>query len=274
MLNFLAATQSFSSPKISGRALAQPLWILMTLLFLCATVSDTFAQMPDRSTRKEQQIRAAQDNRVLVADPTKFPFSAIVKLIATFPDGTQVDGSGALIGPNKVLTADHVVFNERFGGHATRVEVLPGYSNNYTSCQRTYMASFKHGSHNGCHPGASCDVAVITTRDDLGCNTGWFGFKELDHGELDEVFIAGYPGDLNGGERMYFVKTNASHIHGHSDHNILMYREWTYGGMSGGPIFTPDYYIVGIHTDGGSEANYGTAFCNQLFASIRGWRYN
>jgi len=248
------------------------IFIIVIIWFLSGNLTSTFAQQP-KIGGTEQRIRGAQDRRRL-ADTTKFPFSAIVKIIATFPDGTKAEGSGALIGSNKVLTADHVVFNEEYGGDAKSIEILPGYANNYTSCKRTYAKTWKHGSHHGCHDGANCDVAVITTRESLGCNTGWFGYKEFSDSDLGEVFVAGYPADLSDGERMYFVQTTATHLHNYKKHNILSYRDWTYSGMSGGPIFTADYYIIGIHTNGGSDANYGVAFCNQLFSSIWSWKNN
>lgn len=269
MLTLRVHTATRPSTRNLIGALASVMQIFLILSLFSGTVPVTFAQQPGKPTRQEQRIIGSVDNRVLVADTTKFPFSAVVKLIVTFPDGTRGEGSGALIGPDKVLTAEHVMFDESLGGHAESIQVLPGYSNNYTSCKRTYVKSFKHGAHQGCHTGAKCDFAVLTLADSLGCDTGWFGFKQFNDADLSEVFIAGYPGDLNSGERMYFVRTNATHLHGNSSHNILSYRDWTYSGMSGGPIFTSDYYIVGIHTDGSSEANYGIALCNQLATSIR-----
>jgi glutamyl endopeptidase len=250
-------------------------WFLIIISLLSATVNPALGQRLNKPlSRPEQGFDGVADNRVLVADTTKFPFSAVVKIIAIFPDGTKATGSGALIGPDKVLTADHVVFNQAWGGDATSIEILPGYANNYTSCQRTFAKSWRHGSHQGCHDGANCDVAVITMRDSLGCNTGWFGYREFNDSDLSEVFIAGYPADRSSGQRMYFVKSNATHLHNFSQHNILSYREWTYGGMSGGPIFTSDYYIIGIHTNGSSEANYGVAICNQLYSALKSWANN
>lgn len=248
------------------------IWSLIILSSSAINLQSVFGQkLKIPSTRPQQAITGVSDNRVLVADTKKFPFSAIVKLIVKFPDGTTATGSGALIGPNKVITADHVVFDADSGEHAESIEVLPGYANDYTSCKRTYMKSFKHGSHNGCHEGANCDLAVITTQDSLGCDTGWFGYREFDESDLDDVFIAGYPADLSNGQRMYFLKTSASHLRNQSQHNILSYRDWTYGGMSGGPIFTSDYNIIGVHTNGGSNANYGAAICNQLFSTLKTW---
>jgi V8-like Glu-specific endopeptidase len=250
-------------------------WFLIIILLLSGSANFAFGQqlnLPD--TRPETRLNDVSDNRVMVADTSKFPFSAVVKIIATFPNGNRATGSGALIGPDKVLTADHVVYNEEWGGDAKVIEILPGYANNYTTCKRTYAKTMKHGSHQGCHDGANCDVAVLTTTESMGCDTGWFGYKQYSQANLNDVFIAGYPADLNNGQNMYFVNTKATHLENFSQHNILRYLDWTFGGMSGGPIFTSDYYIVGIHTNGGSEANYGVAICNQLFSAIKDWTEN
>jgi V8-like Glu-specific endopeptidase len=268
-----------NAKTFNKRTLAFMMRIFMALMLICAPVAQTLAQQLGKSTRLEQSPVGVSDNRVQVADTSKFPFSAIVKLRVTFKYGS-IEGSGALIGPNKVLTADHVVYNAKLGGDAQEIEVLPGYSNGYTICHPTTAASFKHGTHQGCHDGAKCDIAIITTKDSIGCNTGWFGFREYDKSSLREVFIAGYPADLNNGERLYFVKTHATHLESNlfsnyfsnDFHNILEYRDWTYAGMSGGPIFTSDYYIIGVHTTGGEYANSGVAICNQLFSELVSWK--
>jgi glutamyl endopeptidase len=254
------------------RVMVAAAWILLILMFFfLGTAPSAYAQEPGDSTR-ERQVLYKSDNRQL-ADTTKFPFSAVVLLRSTFPNGAQFSCSGALIGPNKVLTAEHCIYDSTYGGHATSVEVLPGYANNYTSCHKTSVVSFSHGSHDGCHGGAKCDIAVLTLRESLGCNTGWFGFKEFSLPDLRQVYLAGYPSDRNDGERMYYVGAGAEHLHGGGFHNLLSYQEWTAEGMSGGPIFTPDYYIVGVHTNGGTYANYGVALCNQLAAQIRAWKF-
>lgn len=253
------------------RAVATATKILLGIVVICASGSQLIAQQPSKPSRLEQRLISVPDNRVLVADTTRFPFSAIVKIRVKFSDGTRSEGSGALIGPNKVLTADHVVYNTRLEEHPEVMEILPGYSNNETSCQRTIGVSLSHGTHDGCHKGAECDIAIINTKDSLGCNTGWFGFKAYSGNDLDQVFVAGYPADLSNGEKMYFVSTTARHRRDSDFHNSLMYRDWTYAGMSGGPIFTSDYYIVGIHTEGSSDANFGVGICNELYSELLKW---
>lgn len=255
----MSVKRAFTSIKYSA------LFLLMLVLVAPVAV----AQRPGESTRAEFALHRVADNRVAAADTSKLPFSAIVKLKVTFPDGATGWGTGAMIGPDKVITAEHVVFSLRHGGHA-EAEVLPGYSNGATVCHTTRVKSMSHGEHQGCHEGANCDVAILVLEDRIGCNTGWFGLKKFSEADLSDVYIAGYPSDRDEGEQLYFVRTSVSRSEGER-HNILEYSEWTAGGMSGGPIFTPDYYIVGIHTTGGQEANYGIGICDQLRQTLIRW---
>jgi glutamyl endopeptidase len=261
-----------SSPANKGARhyLATYRSILLIVVFLFGTSVAALAQEPNRPLRNESPLSVTSDNRYRV-DTSKFPFSAIVRLKVTVPDGATGWGGGALIGPDKIITAEHVVYDPARGGHAS-VVVQPGYDNGKTICATTIVTSIKHGAHQGCHDGAKCDVAIHTTKDNVGCNTGWFGFKEYGGANVRDVYIAGYPSDLSGGERLYFVRTDAQRSND-SRHNILEYTEWTATGMSGGPIFTSDFYIVGIHTNAGTRANYGVGLCNQLAGSVRKWKY-
>jgi V8-like Glu-specific endopeptidase len=55
-----------------------------------------------------------------------YPYTAIVSISVTFPDGTATNGSGVMVGPNDVLTAAHVVYSAVHGGAATNVTVSAG----------------------------------------------------------------------------------------------------------------------------------------------------
>jgi V8-like Glu-specific endopeptidase len=75
-------------------------WALVIISFLSGAVNSVLGeQLNIPATRPEQIISGVVDNRVLVADTAKSPFSAIVKLIVVFPTG---------------------------------------YANNYTNCKRTF----------------------------------------------------------------------------------------------------------------------------------------
>lgn len=263
-----AYSKAISSRVLSlKRAFAVTRWVVIFAVLVGGPVANVSAQGPGSSSRQEAHLFIAADRRAS-ANTSQFPFSAIVKLEVTFPDGARGWGTGALIGPDKIITAEHVVYSSRHGGHAS-IRVLPGYDNGRTICRETTVASFVHGAHQGCHNGASCDMAVLTTDDNIGCNTGWFGLRQFDDADLSDVFIAGYPMDRDDGEKLNFVRTSASHVSYSSYHNILAYTEWTAKGMSGGPIFTSDFYIVGIHTNGGTNANSGVGLCSQLASWVR-----
>ncbi len=54
------------------------------------------------------------------------PYTSVIGLIATFPDGSQLQFSGALIAPDEVLTAAHGVWQEGIGAAVSVVAVAEG----------------------------------------------------------------------------------------------------------------------------------------------------
>ena len=60
-----------------------------------------------------------------VAAGSPAPFSAIVKLDITYPDGEDFVGTGAMIDSYHVLTAGHVVYSNTHGGWATSITAIP-----------------------------------------------------------------------------------------------------------------------------------------------------
>ena len=58
-----------------------------------------------------------------------YPYRAVVYVVATFPNGKQFSGSGAIVGVNDVLTASHLLYRVEDGGSAVSVMIYPGYNN-------------------------------------------------------------------------------------------------------------------------------------------------
>ena len=85
-------------------------------------------------------MRRHQDFRVGVPDTSYFPFSAICKLLLTFPSG-QYGGTGFYIGPGLILTCGHNLFDQVPGATATEVAtavtIRPGQQN-----ETTFLDSF------------------------------------------------------------------------------------------------------------------------------------
>jgi len=63
----------------------------------------------------------------LVHDASAFPWNAVVLIRVTFPDGSLISGSGAIVGENDILTASHVVYSAEHGGAATEIKLYPGF---------------------------------------------------------------------------------------------------------------------------------------------------
>ena len=57
-----------------------------------------------------------------------YPNCATVEIVATFPGGGTLRGSGAFIGPKGILTAGHIVYQEDYG-IAESITIYPGGSN-------------------------------------------------------------------------------------------------------------------------------------------------
>ena len=58
-----------------------------------------------------------------------YPYSAVVLIQVTYPNGLAAFGSGVMVGENDVLTASHLLYSSANGGAATSVTISPGYDN-------------------------------------------------------------------------------------------------------------------------------------------------
>lgn len=77
------------------------------------------------------------DNRLKVANSTRFPYCTMVELMITHCDASGVyqdtRGSGVLVGDRTVLTAGYNVYSKDYG-EAVKIQVTPGL---YTKCLRS-----------------------------------------------------------------------------------------------------------------------------------------
>ena len=143
-----------------------------------------------------------EDDRESVSGPlTDPPYSGISQVVSRFPDGTVVQGSGVLVGPNDVLTAAHVVYSEEYGGWANAVQVTPGrngqtkpfgtVAGSEVSAPQEWTAGRSFGS----------DYGLIGLDRPMGYRTGWLDWSTecADGACADErVTSLGYPGDQGG----------------------------------------------------------------------------
>jgi V8-like Glu-specific endopeptidase len=137
-----------------------------------------------------------------VVERTSAPYSAVCYVTTVFPDGVSLRGSGAVIGPNDVLTALHMVYQASHGGWATQVSVTPGADT--VPYDAPYGSFTDFGTLDGravnwdldgdgliTDAEAQGDLAVIGLRSRIGDATGWLQPLQI-ASDIDAVAL-GYP---------------------------------------------------------------------------------
>lgn len=202
-----------------------------------------------------------------------YPYSSVVWVSATFPDGAMYVGSGVMVGPNDVLTADHMVYSVLNGGAATSVTVYPGYDGGEQPFGSHAVAHFDYKRADVTGEGrfyeweSDDDYALLALNDNIGYSTGMMGFDS--NPGSGNYNVTGYPGVY--ATDGYFRMTNDS---GYITKD-LWYDTWNTrsvevnAGNSGGPVWYDDGSgpkVVGIV----STALWAADISERL-GEIQGW---
>ena len=231
----------------------------------------------------------------LVSRRASYPFTSIVHLRATYPDGKTYVGSGAMVDQFHVLTAGHMIYSYLDGGFARKIVATPkmyGNSKPYGTANMTYERTYTTWiNYNRTHPDStsytSMDIALITLNRRVGRRTGWMSFGyDNDPSTFSSGTIlntAGYPGTSSGysGKHMYF---SAGPIAGLSSTGsaICYYHSsiTTYKGQSGSPLWMYDSsdnsrIIYGVIAGGSTypySLNFSTRITQGIFNDLQAWR--
>jgi V8-like Glu-specific endopeptidase len=215
------------------------------------------------------------DDRSYIGSTTSYPWRTVCKIYITAADNTHWIGSGMIIDDYHVLTAGHCAYLHDHGGWASSLEIVPGKDGSdwpYHHAYATYMRSYTGwtSSESNDH-----DWAMLTLDRNVGSYTGWMG--RMTAGSSSSIYtdganIAGYPGDLDGGENMYFDYDSGD---GADSYNHYYWMD-TAGGMSGGPVWryeSGSRYILTVHAygRGGTDSNFGTRLNQDKFDRIYTW---
>lgn len=203
------------------------------------------------------------DTRVRVY-PDTFPARAVVTIL--FGDGYMC--SGALIDSNLVLTAGHCIHDGITPGDdgfydPTTYTIIPGADGEgnqpYGTCGATWTDTVVGWANFGYD---EYDYGVISLDCSIGDTVGWFGFFSRGQKNHQPAIISGYPGDKAGDQ--WWSSNNVAKKTGRK----LFYRNDTYDGMSGSPIWfdkepspqegcsTGGPCIAGVHGYGTDEKNH------------------
>ncbi|MCL6458583.1 MAG: trypsin-like serine protease, partial [Gorillibacterium sp.] len=117
----------------------------------------------------------------------------IAYVISNFPNGST-QGTAFFISDRALATAGHVVYDSELGGWANSITVSP--SKNGSSIPfGTVAGTYFHTSGNFIANGdINYDYGVIEVADELGNDTGYFGYGYDSSPNGDSVTITGYPG--------------------------------------------------------------------------------
>ncbi|KKK90731.1 hypothetical protein LCGC14_2720070, partial [marine sediment metagenome] len=216
------------------------------------------------------------DDRQKITNTDEYPWSSITKLYITAADDSNWIGSGAIIDEFHVLTAGHNVYLHDNGGWASSVEVVPGMDGTYEpfgSAMVTDMRSYTGWTQDAME---EHDWAVLTLDTNMGGLTGWLGRQTANPPDpiyTGTLYTAGYPGDLDYGEKMYSTSGSGDYA---DEYNHWFWLD-TAPGQSGSPVWTYDgsnRYIVSINAyqyENEAFPNFGTRLNQDKFDQISVW---
>lgn len=223
-----------------------------------------------------------------VASDAPLPFTAIVKVYGTFPNGQSYSGSGVMVDSFHVLTAGHIVYEADDGGWAASITVIPELSGDSApfgeasmTAERTFTTweAFSQQYPDQTGPGA-LDIGMITLNRPIGDETGWMTYdysSDLGAYAAGSVFdTAGYPADPASGYSGTQMTYASGPIAGLSaDRSVIEYdpsQIATYPGQSGSPLWADSTGVVSGIVVGCGNVDYATRITAAIYEDLLIWR--
>jgi V8-like Glu-specific endopeptidase len=161
-------------------------------------------------------IYGNDDRLAITTTASTTPFSAYLQVAAQFSDGTILQSSGVMVGPNDVLTAANAIFSQAHGGWATNIQVTPGRYGDlkpfgvHSASQISAPLAWQNSSD------LSSDYGLLSLATDIGYVTGWVetGYAGTLSGLSNYTLSTlGYPTD-QGGNTLYYSSGSVDQVVG------------------------------------------------------------
>lgn len=228
----------------------------------------TYESIKNTFSQKSRLI----DNRVMVTpgEITTFPYSAICRLVTTFPHPNPqlinvCTATGYELWDRLGATAGHCLLDNN-GNYFQTLTAQFSYNNGastYTMTQDDLSACILHGEFNGTNWRPEIDYAFLYWNRNIANYVGHFGIS-WSYSAGDTCLSAGYPSDLDSQQRfMYKSISTISSI----NNCVISSGNYCYQGQSGSPLYLPGGYAIGITS--GESAN--AMLSVQLDNGITSW---
>ncbi len=253
-------------------------------------VQYTKGYCPLLSNGSDSNNRDLFDERTDVTDTTIWPYRATGYVRARFDvinnntgltSYRYTGGTGFLEGPDLMVTAGHVIFNDQTSSYYDENNILheefddyldnpkladeiifyPAKNENYLPygsvlAERVYIEKRLYLGQGG-------DWGCCKLSSPIGYTTGWYGKMSNFYIEDYDFDTYGYPGDFNG----KMCKAPAHLKDYENDTGVYRTDLFTSGGHSGGPyqaVIDDEGYVIGIHTYGVGNLYSGGPMINSF----------
>ena len=201
-----------------------------------------------------------KDDRVLVNNPSAYPYSAIARLVVTGECGDTWNGTGFMVNKDRMLTASHCLVCTKHGKWAKAITFYFGYKSdkNYLYCYNGRWTAWAGNLFSDKTYSIAGDYGCIRFAKNVGDVTGWLGSRwNLPDSTLSSTYCyyAGYRDGVLRYDSGLPWTLDSEHI------GFLMD---TQPGNSGGPVFDSSYYAVGIIIAENDSYNVGYRMTNAV----------